>query len=169
MMILFNNKITKSKRTFAKARFFYYIGKNEFFSYYSSFVVFIFNNLKISTIIIGANTKQITSKMFSTGNAQILNICLKVGINKIVIINNADTKIAKINFILLNGFVFKIECLLSLILNTWTSWDKANTENAIVWPISILTCSTYSGVPCILGVARPIQNAYTSRHDGVCL
>lgn len=103
-----------------------------FHLFYSPFVVFIFNNLNNSTMTIGANTRHITSSIFSTGNAQMLNICLKAGINNIVSINAAEMAIAPSKVLLLNGFVLKIELLLSLILNTCTSCDSAKTENAIV-------------------------------------
>lgn len=99
--------------------------------YYSSFAVFIFNNLNISTITNGANTKTITSITFPIGSIGILNICLNAGINSIINISNADTAIASNNFLLLVIPVLNIDFLLFLILNTCTSSDSANTVNAI--------------------------------------
>ena len=100
--------------------------------FYSSFVVFIFNNLNISTINIGANIKQINSSIFSVGSTGILNIVLKAGTANITIIKAADANIANNSLLLLNTFVLNIDYLLSLTLNTCTNSDKASVINAIV-------------------------------------
>ena len=41
----------------------------------------------------------------------------------------------------------KIEFLLFLILNTWTSSERARTANAMVWPIWIFSCAVAPSVP----------------------
>ena len=84
---------------------------------YSSFAVFIFNNLNVSTITIGAKTNNTNSNIFPVGNIGILNMCLNAGITNITNINAADANIAQINLLLLNIFVLKIDFLLSLMLD----------------------------------------------------
>lgn len=64
---------------------------------YSSFTVFILNNLNISTITIGANTKPTVSIIFDVGNTGILNTCLNSGINNIINTNAAAIAIAPNN------------------------------------------------------------------------
>lgn len=98
---------------------------------YSSFDVFIFSNLNISTITIGENTKAIISNIFPIGNIGILNICLNDGTTKITSIKIADAPTAINNFEFPNIPVLNIDFLLFLILNTWTNSDNARTVNAI--------------------------------------
>ena len=74
------------------------------FVFYSSFEPFIFNNLNISTIIIGANINIINSITFPVGNIGILNISLNAGINNITNINADEANIAQISLLLLNIF-----------------------------------------------------------------
>ena len=85
----------------------------------------ILNNLNISTITIGANTKQTSSTIFSVGKTGMLNISLNPGIHKITNTRSADITTAPINFILLNIPVLNIDFLLFLTLNKWIN----------TWPI----------------------------------
>ena len=81
----------------------------------------IFNNLKISTITIGAKINPINSKIFSVGNNGILNTVLNAGTAKIINIKAADASTAQISLLLLNTFVLNKDLLLSLTLNTCAS------------------------------------------------
>lgn len=118
-VVIFNNILISNYENITKYHF------------YSSFAVFIFSNLNISTIANGANTKTITSITFPIGSIGILNICLSAGINSIINISSRDAPIASNNFLLLVIPVLNIDFLLFLILNTCTSSDNANTVNAI--------------------------------------
>ena len=100
--------------------------------FYSSLVVFILNNLNISTIMIGDSTSKISSMIFWVGSIGILNISLKPGITSITIISIADITTAPISFMLLNIFVLNMDFLLFRILNTCTSSESASVTNAIV-------------------------------------
>ena len=98
-----------------------------FLFYYSSFVVFILNNLNNSTIISGAITNPINSKTFCVGKCGILNTSLRNGTPKIININAADAITARINFLLPAIPVLNIETLLFLTLNTCTSSESAKS------------------------------------------
>lgn len=99
---------------------------------FSDLLVFIFISLNNSTIINGISDNITISNTFPTGNTGILNMCLKAGISNIINISAADASTAKINCLLLNIPVLNIDVLLSLTLNTCTSCENANTQNAIV-------------------------------------
>lgn len=100
--------------------------------YYSSLVVFIFNNLNISTITTGVNINATSSKIFCVGKCGILNTSLKNGIPKIININAAEATTANNNFLLLAIPVLNIDFLLSLTLNTCTNSESAKVTKAIV-------------------------------------
>ena len=117
------------------------------------------NNLNISTITIGANTKAITSIMFSFGRIGILKIVLRAGTNKITSISNADIPIAPRSFLFPEIPVLNIVFLLSLMLNTCTSSENASTMNAIVCPTSILDFSSVNPFIGSFVVASPIAYA----------
>ena len=99
---------------------------------YSFLVPFIFSSLNISTITIGLNTNNTTSRIFSAGNNTMPNNSLSGGINKITNIKAAETSVASISLELLNIPVLKIDSLLFLTLYTCTNFYKANTQDAIV-------------------------------------
>ena len=71
------------------------------FELYSSFVVFILNNLNISTITSGTNTSAIVSIILVVGKTGMLNTSLKNGTNSITNISAADTAIANNKYLLL--------------------------------------------------------------------